>query len=239
MTNVNQTLTFLSEESLDFPPVNNALPDPNGLLAVGGDLSPPRILNAYNHGIFPWYSDGEPIMWWSPDPRAIIFTREIKINRTLRKFINRQPYQITLNTAFDQVISLCADAPFRKEDTWIVNEMQLAYQQLHQLGYAHSIEVWLEDELVGGLYGVAINGLFSGESMFYRKANASKFALVAMCQLLAEQNISFIDCQISNEFLQDMGCVSISRNKFISLKQEVLNVELSNQFWHARPLTLK
>ncbi len=183
---MSHTLYQLNDNDLAFPPVNGALTEPNGLLVLGGDLSPQRLINAYRQGVFPWFSEGEPLMWWSPNPRAIIKLSDLRINRTLRKVIKKSSYKITLNTAFEQVIKLCANAPFRNDGTWIVPEMVNAYSQLHQLGYAHSIEVWQdgvsgsdEKNLVGGLYGVAINGFFSGESMFYTAPNASKFALIA------------------------------------------------------------
>ena len=151
---MSQIICQLTEDDLTFPPLTLALTNPNGLLAFDGDLSLQRIINAYTNGIFPWYSDGEPIMWWSPDPRAIIPIDSIHINKTLTKFIKRGTYQVTVNHAFEEVIEYCADAPFRKEATWIVDDMQAAYIHLHEQGYAHSIEVWDGHELVGGLYGM-------------------------------------------------------------------------------------
>jgi leucyl/phenylalanyl-tRNA--protein transferase len=242
---LRQILTQLHEQDLAFPPINNALTEPNGLLAVGGDLQPNRLVNAYSQGIFPWYSEGDPLMWWSPDPRAIIKLNELRINRTLRKALRKTPYKITLNTAFEEVIEQCADAPFRDDGIWILPEMQAAYLNLHQLGYAHSIEIWqtTDDDidlpsqvLVGGLYGVAVNGFFSGESMFYTKPNASKFAIVALAQLLNSIGVEFIDCQIHNPFLADMGAVEISRNSFIEMKDTAINKSVVNNFWTAREL---
>jgi len=233
----------LDDNHLGFPPLHHALTDPNGLLALGGDLSPPRLISAYQHGIFPWFNDGDPLMWWSPNPRAIIKTDDLYVNRTLRKAIKRTPYRITVNSDFNQVIKQCANAPFRHDDTWIVSDMLVAYQQLHQLGYAHSIEVWQDHEasnntstLVGGLYGVAINGYFSGESMFYRQANASKFALLALSQLLQTINVTFIDCQLLNPFLADMGATEISRANFVQLKETAITKVVSDNFWQAREL---
>jgi len=237
----------LNDNSTAFPPLDYALTDPNGLLAVGGDLLPQRLISAYSQGIFPWFSENEPLMWWSPDPRAIIKLRDLRINRTLRKALKKSPYKITLNTAFEEVIEQCADAPFRDDGTWILPEMETAYFNLHQLGYAHSIEVWQIDEnnssepkmtLVGGLYGVAINGFFSGESMFYNQPNASKFALIALAQLLNSMNVEFIDCQILNPFLSDMGAVEISRENFINYKEAAINKEVTSKFWQARELVL-
>ncbi|WP_448211607.1 leucyl/phenylalanyl-tRNA--protein transferase [Colwellia sp. MEBiC06753] len=235
---MSQTIAYLEPDSLAFPPLSHALSDPNGLLAIGGDLSPERLLTAYANGIFPWFSDGDPIMWWSPDPRAIIPIDAIKVNRTLRKVINRAQFEISINKAFDQVISLCADAPFRLEETWILPEMITAYRNLHKLGFAHSIEVWMDKELVGGLYGIAINGFFSGESMFYSQPNASKLALVALSKLLATQNIRFIDCQLINPFLADMGCIEVSRTAFVKHKQLMQTIKLADNFWQQRVISI-
>lgn len=235
---MTETLQWLDTESLDFPPLNCALQEPNGLLALGGDLSAERLISAYRQGIFPWYNQGEPVLWWSPNPRAIIPLEQLRVNRTLRKFLKQCPYSITLNTAFEEVIEYCADAPFRKEGTWIIDEMIDAYNALHQKGYAHSIEVWNEGKLVGGLYGIAINGYFSGESMFYSQSNASKVALVALANLLKTQNISFIDCQIANPFLEDMGCINLPRDAFIKQQMKEVAKQLPDRFWLPRPLEL-
>lgn len=244
---MRQILYQLDEQDLTFPSLDFALTEPDGLLAVGGDLQPKRLINAYSQGIFPWYSENDPLMWWSPDPRAIINLSDLHVNRTLRKALKKSPYKITLNSAFNQVIEQCADAPFRDDGTWILPEMSAAYIKLHELGYAHSIEVWhtccdgspnSEQELVGGLYGVAINGFFSGESMFYTKANASKFAIVALTDLLRSVDVDFIDCQILNPFLADMGAVEISRNNFLKMKQTAINKEVTTDFWVARELTI-
>lgn len=236
---MTQTIPLLNADSLAFPPIQAALKDPNGLLAFGGDLTTQRLTQAYSLGIFPWFSEGEPIMWWSPNPRAVIYCDQIKINKTLRKHLKKQGFTVTLNNAFDEIIEFCADAPFRKEGTWIVDEMVQAYKLMHQQGLAHSIEVWSENELVGGLYGVAINGYFSGESMFYKQSNASKIALVYLVKLFKSQNIEFIDCQMLNPFLADMGCVEITRDKFAQLKHQPLKKILPNDFWQPRQLYLK
>lgn len=250
---MSQILYQLNDNSLTFPPIEHALTEPNGLLALGGDLSAERLIAAYSQGIFPWYSDNDPFMWWSPDPRAIINIDHLRINRTLRKALNKSSFEITLNQDFSQVIQLCADAPFRSDETWIVNEMQTAYVQLHQLGYAHSIEIWQNithhsshnvscdkptKELVGGLYGIAINGFFSGESMFYKQSNASKFALIALSQLLTTIGVNFIDCQLLNPFLEDMGAIEISRDTFIVKQQSAITTIVPTDFWQARTLTL-
>ena len=232
---MSQRLYQLSDTSLAFPPLEYALSEPNGLLAMGGDLSPQRLISAYKNGIFPCFSEHDPLLWWSPDPRAVINIPDLNINRTLTK---KSPFTVTLNKNFNEVIAYCSDAPFRRDGTWILPEMLQAYKNLHQLGYAHSIEVWQEQTLVGGLYGVAINGFFSGESMFYLKSNASKVALVYLAKHLKSANINFIDCQLLNPFLESMGCKEISRENFVKLKDEAINVSLNDQFWQAQTLTL-
>jgi leucyl/phenylalanyl-tRNA--protein transferase len=231
-------IPLLNADSLIFPSIDTALKDPNGLLAFGGDLTTDRLISAYKHGVFPWFSDGEPIMWWSPEPRAIIYCKEITINKTLKKILRKNQFSVTVNSAFDEVIELCADAPFRKEGTWIVNSMIDAYKTMHKKGFAHSIEVWMDGILVGGLYGIAINGYFSGESMFYKRSNASKIALVYLADLLQSQNIELIDCQMQNPFLADMGSLEISRDKFNQLKNISLAKDLPQDFWLARQLYL-
>ncbi|WP_159820117.1 leucyl/phenylalanyl-tRNA--protein transferase [Colwellia sp. 20A7] len=237
----------LNDNNVAFPPVSAALTEPNGLLALGGDLQPNRLINAYSNGIFPWFSEGDPLMWWSPDPRAIIKLADLHVNRTLRKAIKKSPYKVTVNSAFEQVIKQCANAPFRSDETWILPEMEAAYINLHQLGFAHSIEVWQtnnddalspKEELVGGLYGIAINGFFSGESMFYSKPNASKFALVAISKLLSSVNVDFIDCQLLNPFLADMGASEVTRDDFINLKNKAIDIAIDKDFWHPREVNL-
>ena len=239
---MSQILYQLDDTSLAFPPIERALTEPNGLLAIGGDLSTDRLLSAYSSGIFPWFSEEDPLMWWSPDPRAIIDIKELRINRTLAKAIRKAPYTITLNQDFTQVIQLCADAPFRTDETWILDDMQAAYINLHEQGHAHSIEVWQTNEvnekvLVGGLYGVAINGFFSGESMFYKQSNASKFALIALGELLKSINTDFIDCQLLNPFLEDMGAKEISREQFLQRQQSAITNIVPINFWQTRTLT--
>jgi len=240
---MSQILYQLDENSLAFPPIEGALTEPNGLLALGGDLSSQRLLSAYSQGIFPWFSEDDPLMWWSPDPRAIIAIEQIRINRTLAKAIRKSPYTLTLNQDFIQVIQLCADAPFREDETWILDDMQAAYINLHEQGHAHSIEVWLthennDKELVGGLYGVAINGFFSGESMFYKQSNASKFALIALGELLKRIHVDFIDCQLLNPFLEDMGAKEVSRDDFIQRQQSAITKIVPLNFWQARTLSI-
>lgn len=235
---MSQTPQWLTQDRLSFPPLGNALTDPDGLLAVGGDLSPQRIIKAYSLGIFPWFNDDQPILWWSPSSRAIIPTDKLKINRTLQKFLRKTDYRLSVNCAFDEVIQYCANAPFRSEDTWITDEMSAAYENLHRAGYAHSIEVWQEQTLIGGLYGIAIGGYFSGESMFYKKDNASKLALIAITSLLTSAGIHFIDCQIENPFLNAMGCKVVSREQFITMKDHAMATTLPHSFWQSRFLDL-
>ncbi|WOH38348.1 leucyl/phenylalanyl-tRNA--protein transferase [Thalassotalea fonticola] len=234
---MSQFLYTLDDKELAFPPHQFALNDPNGLIAMGGDLSPQRLIQAYTNGIFPWFNDGDPLLWWSPNPRAVLKVADLKINRSLKKFINKSPYKITVNNCFNQVIDICADAPFRSDDTWILPDMINAYKVLHQQGFAHSIEVWKNEELVGGLYGVAINGFFSGESMFYTQTNASKIALVSLINLLNLIGVQFIDCQIQNPFLESMGAIEITRDEFLQLKSNELNRPVENRFWQQRELS--
>mgnify|MGYP005991031273 CR=1 FL=1 len=234
---MSQYLYQLDNELLTFPPHHCALEDPNGLLAMGGDLSPQRLVSAYTHGTFPWFSDGDPILWWSPTPRAIIDTANVTINRTLRKFLKKTSYTVHVNRDFARVIDLCSDAPFRSEDTWIVDDMKSAYISLHQQGFAHSVEVYDQDTLIGGLYGVAINGYFSGESMFYLKDNASKIALLCLANLLDLNGIGFIDCQIQNPFLESMGAFEISRDIFLAMQNNAKQTELPINIWQPREIT--
>lgn len=233
---MTRAIPWLTSNSSNFPALSTALKEPNGLLAFGDDLSPQLIIQAYQRGIFPWFSDGDPVMWWSPDPRGIIKIDDININKTLHKVIKRNTYTVTLNNNFEHVIELCADAPFREVETWIVNPMLSAYKKLHQQGFAHSIEVWKNDQLVGGLYGVAINGYFSGESMFYKQSNASKVALVYLAQLLKSIDVAFIDCQMNNPFLASMGCIEVSREYFITQQSIAKIIIPPGNFWQPRTL---
>lgn len=207
-----------NDRSYAFPPVEYALREPDGLLAVGGDLAPERILNAYRHGIFPWFSPGQPILWWSPDPRAVLFPEKLKVSRSLRKTINHHTYRVTFDTAFAQVIRACAETPRRGQDgTWISEEMQQAYIRLHELGYAHSAESWLGDELVGGLYGMRLGRIFFGESMFSRRSDASKVPFVHLVRKLQDDGVVLIDCQVTTEHLLSLGAEEIPRKRFIVL----------------------
>ncbi|MGB5324710.1 MAG: leucyl/phenylalanyl-tRNA--protein transferase [Pseudomonadales bacterium] len=199
--------------SMMFPPIDSALSDPNGLLAVGGSLDPERLLAAYSAGIFPWYEQGQPVLWWSPDPRAVLQPDKVHIARSLRRAMRRGAYGLSMNRAFSAVIAACA-APRGEAGTWITPEMQSAYVELHQRGFAHSIEVWRDDDLVGGLYGVAVGKLFCGESMFSRAPDTSKMALVALCKMLQLRRWPLLDCQLENPHLQTLGVTTISRAAF-------------------------
>ena len=179
-----------------FPPVELALREPDGLLAVGGGLEPERLLNAYRHGIFPWYSEGQPILWWSPDPRTLLFPWQLKVSRSLAKTLRQQRFQISLDTDFAGVIRGCAEPRRDEPGTWITAEIRQAYERLHQLGLAHSVETWRDGRLVGGLYGVALGRAFFGESMFSRVSDASKVAFVHLVRQLAAWDFALIDCQV-------------------------------------------
>ena len=200
-----------------FPPVSRALRDPNGLLAAGGDLSPQRLLAAYRQGIFPWYSAGEPILWWSPDPRMVLFPEALKISRSLAKTLRNADYQVKLDTAFDAVIAACAATPRPgQHGTWITAEMKIAYRRLHALGYAHSVETWRDGRLIGGLYGVAIGRAFFGESMFSLERDASKIALAHLCRYLCVHNFGMIDCQMETAHLHSLGARPMPREAFLA-----------------------
>ncbi|WP_126455219.1 leucyl/phenylalanyl-tRNA--protein transferase [Sulfuriflexus mobilis] len=214
-----ESLYWLSpdDDEVAFPPVDLALREPDGLLAFGGSLSVQRLLHAYQQGIFPWYSEGQPIMWWSPDPRMVLFPADLKVSRSLRKTLKKKYYTLTLDTAFAEVVEACA-AP-RKDDagTWITDDMKNAYKELYRQGHAHSVEVWLGEELVGGLYGVAIGTVFFGESMFARRSDTSKLAFVYLVQQLKRWGYSLIDCQVYSAHLASLGAINIPRAAFVSL----------------------
>jgi leucyl/phenylalanyl-tRNA--protein transferase len=203
----------------DFPPVSNALREPDGLLAIGGDLSPRRLVDAYRRGIFPWYSEGQPILWWSPDPRCVLFPGEFRISRSLHRVLKKKTFRITCNRAFGDVIVACAQPRGGKRDTWITREVITAYQRLHSLGYAHSIECWHQGRLAGGLYGVAIGRVFFGESMFTRVTDASKAALAQLTAALLHWGYPLIDCQVYSRHLESLGARCIPRAEFVHLLQ--------------------
>ena len=215
----------------DFPDVVLALRDPDGLLAVGGDLSVERLLAAYQRGIFPWYSGDQPILWWSPDPRSVLFPDKLHVSRSLRKVLRKQEYKITFDTAFAEVIHACSQPRAGDPGTWITDEMQQAYIRLHQAGYAHSIEIWLNGKLVGGLYGIAIGKVFFGESMFSRVTDASKVAFVFLVRQLQRWQFGVIDCQIQSAHLDQFGAELIPRSEFTMLLNQFCNQTGLSGLW--------
>lgn len=206
-----------------FPAVQGALDEPNGLLAFGGDLRPGRLLAAYRLGIFPWYNE-PPILWWSPNPRAVIFPERLHISRSLRKTLRRGHFEVTMDRAFRNVVAGCAD----RKSTWISPDMRRAYLQMHELGHAHSIEVWRDDYLIGGLYGIAIGQVFFGESMFSRATDASKVALVYLCGQLRQWNFRVIDCQVGNDHTFSLGAIAMDREQFCRLLADHIDRPAAN-----------
>jgi leucyl/phenylalanyl-tRNA---protein transferase len=214
---------FVLSERIAFPPVQ--LADKSGLLAIGGDLSELRLLAAYGNGIFPWYSEGEPILWWSPNPRLVLYPEELKFSKRLQRTLKQGTFDITFDTAFHEVISGCAASrPSKPDGTWIVPDMIAAYARLHILGYAHSIEAWQGDSLVGGLYGVSLGGCFFGESMFTRVRDASKAAFVTLVDFLRKHDFSLIDCQVTTSHLLRFGAREIPRRQFLAQLNEALKL---------------
>lgn len=216
-------LTELDDSHL-FPSPYEALSDPNGLLAFGGDLNPERILKGYHQGIFPWYGPGEPILWWSPSPRAVFDPLSFKPSKSLKKFQRKQQYKVTLNNATERVIQLCSSTR-PAEETWLNEDMQTSYIELAKHGHCHSVEVWHEDQLVGGLYGISVGQLFCGESMFSLKDNASKIALWYLCDHLASNHGQLIDCQVMNPHLASLGAFELERDDFV---QKLLSLRGKN-----------
>lgn len=227
-------LIQLSRESLNFPPPERALREPNGLLAMGGDLSPARLLNAYHSGIFPWFSPGDPILWWSPDPRAVLLPEEFRLSRSMKRFHRRSPYQVTLNQRFAEVVDGCASD--REEGTWITPEVKRAWLKLHQLGHAHSVEVWRDGELAGGMYGMALGQLFCGESMFSRSENASKTAVLVFSEWFRQQGGKLIDCQVLNPHTASLGAREITREGYLQQVKLLSSLPLLADCWHQQRL---
>lgn len=222
-----------------FPPVD--LASPEGLLAVGGDLRSERLLAAYRHGIFPWYSDGQPILWWSPDPRAVFFPASVHVSRSLRKSLRRGCFTLSMDTRFAEVIAACADTGLRRDETgtWITTEMQQAYIDLHEKGYAHSVEVWKDGKLAGGLYGLSLGRAFFGESMFHRRRDASKVALVALARQLQAWEFLFIDAQVSSAHVLSLGAVEIRRREFMRLLETALETPTRVGRWSMEAAVLR
>jgi len=211
-------IPWVDPDKIEFPDLEQAWDDPNGILAAGGDLSVDRLVTAYCLGIFPWFNEDDPILWWSPDPRCVLRPKELKISKSLKKVINKNKFRISFDQCFDDVLKACASprkVSGRDETgTWISEEMRLAYNKLHNAGYAHSIECWLDDKLVGGLYGLAIGKVFFGESMFSRENDASKVAFYHLCKVLIERNFKLIDGQVHSPHLETLGFKLIPRQQF-------------------------
>jgi leucyl/phenylalanyl-tRNA--protein transferase len=200
-----------------FPDAALALRDPDGLLALGGNLSPQSLINAYSRGIFPWYNEGQPILWWSPDPRTVLFPERLKVSRSLHKTLARNVYAVTLDAAFEAVINACAEPRKNSNKTWITAAMKAAYCQLYRMGIAHSVETWYDGTLVGGMYGIALGRVFFGESMFSRRANASKVAVVHLMHWLKSWGYALLDCQCHSDHMVRFGATSLPRDEFIAL----------------------
>jgi len=217
-----------------FPDVETALREPDGLLAVGGDLKPERLLLAYRNGIFPWFGPDQPILWWAPDPRLVLFPEQLKISRSLSRTLRKQRFTVTFDTAFAQVVDACAAPRQGQAGTWITTEMQSAYRRMHELGHAHSVECWQHGELVGGLYGIAIGHVFFGESMFTRVADASKVGFVTLVQQLQASGYRLIDCQVHTDHLESLGAMMIPRPDFTRLLTRETR-QMTDSPWIAGP----
>ena len=226
-------IPWLSETEPLFPDTDKALKEPDGLLAAGGNLNKRTLLQAYRRGIFPWFNEGEPILWWSPDPRMVLKPESMNISRSLRKTLRKNSFHVTFDNAFDRVIDECSKPRADEAGSWITDDMKLAYNALHSEGCAHSVEVWVDEELVGGLYGVAIGQVFFGESMFSRQSNASKVALVWLCRHLSQWGFQLVDCQVYSPHLQSLGAEVISRTEFIALLDCYCPQNASGANWKA------
>lgn len=214
-----------------FPPVERALADPNGLLAAGAELGTARLLRAYERGIFPWFSEGQPVLWWSPDPRMVLFPAEFRVPRSLKKRLAKRDYEVRADTAFEEVIGACAEPREGQEGTWITEDMIAAYTALHLGGHAHSVETWIGDELAGGLYGVALGRMFYGESMFTRRPDASKIALAHLVRHLRRRGFGMIDCQMKTAHLARFGAREIPRAEFTRRLGELVNYPAGAGKW--------
>jgi leucyl/phenylalanyl-tRNA--protein transferase len=206
-----------------FPPVERALKNPNGLLAAGADLSVERLLDGYRRGVFPWYSNGQPPLWWSPDPRMVLFCEDLNVTRSLAKSVRNKGYEVRIDTAFPEVLRGCAEPRKHEAGTWLGPDMRVAYSRLHSEGYAHSFETWRGNELVGGLYGVALGRMFYGESMFSRATDASKVALVTLVHELKRRGFPLIDCQMHTPLLESLGAREIPRREFLRALASLVN----------------
>ena len=231
-------IPWLENDNDQFPDVELALTEPDGLLALGGDLTVERLIEAYRCGIFPWYEEDQPVLWWSPDPRCVLYPDQMHVSRSLKKVLRNKPYHVTFDTAFAEVITNCATLRVDQEGTWITSDLLTTLKQLHNMGIAHSVEVWMlvdeKPQLVGGLYGIAMGRVFFGESMFSRRTDTSKVALYHLCRQLHAWNFNLIDCQVDSEHMQSLGAVNMTRPQFIShLKQYIDSPHHS--FWNYSP----
>lgn len=228
------SLTFLRPDTLDFPPSSLAAEEPNGLLAVGGDLSSARLLEAYRQGIFPWYEEGQPILWWSPSPRTVLYPERIHCSSSMRKWMRRCPWQVAIDRNFAAVINHCSGPRAKADGTWITSSMKHAYCTLHELGFAHSVEIYEGESLVGGIYGIALGSIFYGESMFSVKTNASKLALIVLARFLKANGFYLIDCQVASKHLFTLGAEDITRPQFeaiLDAKVTPQTVKQHQQTW--------
>jgi len=231
-------LPYLDTNS-PFPPVEDALTEPNGLLAAGADLSQARLINAYSHGIFPWYSKDEPILWWSPNPRTIFSFKCYKPSKSLCRFVKHTDLKVTLNNDFEQVIDLCAEPRQDYSGTWITSQIKQAYIDFHKAGFAHSVEVWQKDKMVGGIYGVSIGKLFCGESMFSRVSNGSKLALACLIGYLRSNDFPLLDCQVENPHLMSLGAINLDRKVYLSQVKKLVTQTVAKSFWKPSVLDIK
>lgn len=238
MSNNRVVWLTAADPPLAFPSVDTALREPDGLLAAGGDLSSERLLAAYRRGIFPWYDEGQPPLWWSPDPRCIFAPGDLHTSRRLRRELRHSSAEVRVNTAFGQVIRACAGPRAYEQGTWITDDMMCAYERLHREGWAHSIEVWEGDTLIGGLYGLIIGRALFGESMFSHRSNASKIALLAADRMLADGRLGIIDCQVQSSHLVSMGASIVSRSHFVEMLDELCEPPIPFEKWPNGPITL-
>lgn len=223
-------LTWLNPHNLDFPAADRALDEPNGLLAIGGDLSPARLVKAYRLGIFPWYQEGQPLLWWCPDPRTILLPQRLHVSRSMHKFLRGSTFKVTFDQDFAAVMGACAEPRDYTDATWITPEMQAAYGELHRRGIAHSVEVWDADELVGGLYGVALGRVFFGESMFSRRSNASKTGFIHLVRQLDDWGFELIDCQMPTDHLFSLGAQAMGRADFQLQLARLCNEDVASRW---------
>lgn len=219
----------------EFPPVENALREPDGLLAAGGDLTSTRLLAAYRRGIFPWYEQGQPLLWWSPDPRCIMAAGHFHVSRSLRRYLRQSLLEVRFNTSFDEVIRACAGPRRSQQGTWITADIVRAFEKLHDDGWAHSIEVWLDDALAGGLYGLAIGKVFFAESMFSQVANASKIAMLVLARMLEEQAFGLVDCQVDSAHLRSLGATLMPRHDFVATLDSLCEPAARFENWPLAP----